>query len=146
MRREFAYPAIRWLLKGWFFGSAALFFCLFWTDVFVYRPFIMLWSMFSLVLGVYVAPAIRIGREGLAVKYLWTYRHIPWGRVMRIQRTRLGAQFLTVEPHWMYRVVGYQCPMPKVGELVHAARVAQRVRGFAAGEGRRPLDRTAGTA
>jgi hypothetical protein len=133
MRREFAYPAVRWLLKSWFFGSAILFFYLFWIDVFVHRWFILLWSVFSLGLGVYVAPAIWIGREGLAVKYLWTYRHIPWERVMSVKRTLLGAQFLTVDPHWLYRVVGYQYPMPKVGELVQAARRAQRVRHF--GEG-----------
>ncbi|HET6342352.1 MAG TPA: hypothetical protein VFG78_09250 [Gemmatimonadota bacterium] len=142
MKREFAYPAVRWLLKGWFFGSAVLFFYLFMIDVFVHRWFILLWSIFSLGLGVYVAPAIRIGKDALAVKYLWKYRRIPWERVMRVERTLLGAQFLTVEPHWMYRVVGYQYPMPRVRELVAAARSAQRARRFA-GES---LDTSGGSA
>ena len=122
MKREFAYPAVRWLLKGWFFGSAVLFFYLFWIDLFVHRWFILLWSLFSLGLGVYVAPAIRIGRDALAVKYLWRYRRIPWSRVMGVQKTPLGAQILTAESHWLYRVVGYQFPMPAIPELVAAVR------------------------
>ncbi|MGH9321349.1 MAG: hypothetical protein ACRD3V_15875, partial [Vicinamibacteria bacterium] len=104
MKREFAFPAIRWALKGWFFGSAVLFFYLFWIDIFVHRWFILLWSLFSLGLGVYVAPAIRVGRDALGVKYLWWYRRIPWDRVMSVQKTPLGAQILTAETHWLYRV------------------------------------------
>lgn len=122
MKREFAFPAVRWLLKGWFFGSAVLFFYLFWIDLFVHRWFIFLWSLFSLGLGIYVAPAIRIGRDALAVKYLWRYRRIPWSQVMGVQKTPLGAQILTAESHWLYRVVGYQFPMPAIPELVAAVR------------------------
>lgn len=122
MKLEFAYPLIRWLLKGWFFGSAALFLYLFWIDIFVHRWFILLWALFSLGLGVYVAPAIRVGRDALGVKYLWRYRRIPWHRVVSVQKSALGAQILTVESHWLYRVVGYQFPMPRIPELVAAVR------------------------
>lgn len=104
--------------------SAGLFLYLFWIDLFVHRWFILLWSFFSLGLGAYVAPAIRIDRRALGVKYLWRYRAIPWSRVVEVQRTVFGAQILTAESHWAYRVVGYQFPMPHVRELVAAIRVA----------------------
>lgn len=123
---EFAYPVVRWLLKGWFFGSAVLFLYLFSIDVFVHRWFILLWSLFSVGLGAYVAPAIRVGRKGLGVKYLWRYRRIPWDRVLDVQRTMFGVQILTTEPNWAYRVVGYQRPMPAVSELAAAVRQAMR--------------------
>ncbi|HUP01142.1 MAG TPA: hypothetical protein VM737_06435 [Gemmatimonadota bacterium] len=119
---EFAYPLLRWILKGWFFLSAIIFLYLFWIDVFVHRWFILLWALFSLGLGAYVAPAIRIGREWLGVKYLWSYRRIPWSRVVDVQRTVFGAQIMTAELNWAYRVVGYQYPMPHVNELVTAIR------------------------
>lgn len=117
---EFGFPLIRWILKGWFFGSAALFLYLFWIDLFVHRWFILLWSVFSLGLGAYVAPAIRVLDRSLEVKYLWRYRAIPWNRVLGVQRTVLGAQILTSESNWMYRVVGYQVPMPRIDTLVQA--------------------------
>jgi hypothetical protein len=123
---EFAYPLVRWLLKSWFFGSAVLFLYLFSIDVFVHRWFILLWSLFSLGLGAYVAPAIRIGPKALGVKYLWRYRRIPWGRVLNVQRTMFGVQILTTEPNWAYRIVGYQRPMPAVAELAVAVRQAMR--------------------
>lgn len=128
MRTEFSYPVTRWLLKGWFFSSAAAFLYLFWIDVFVHRWFILLWSFFSLGLGAYVAPAIRVGPRTLGVKYLWRYRSIPWERVLQVQRTFLGAQILTLEPNWAYRVVGYQYPMPGVRDLVRAVRQGMRRR------------------
>jgi hypothetical protein len=130
---EFAYPVVRWLLKGWFFGSAVLFLYLFSIDVFVHRWFILLWSLFSVGLGAYVAPAIRVGPKSLGVKYLWRYRRIPWDRVLDVQRTVFGVQILTTEPNWAYRVVGYQRPMPAVSELVTAVR--QAMRRSATGEG-----------
>ena len=120
MIREFSFPIMRWLLKGWFFLSAIIFFYLFWIDIFVHRWFILLWSLFSFGLGLYVAPAIHVSPAALGVKYLWRYRLIPWHRVLRVRRTALGAQILTREPHWAYRVVGYQVPMPAVDELVAA--------------------------
>lgn len=123
---EFAFPLLRWLLKSWFFLSAGVFLYLFWIDLFVHRWFILLWALFSLGLGAYVAPAIRIGRDSLCVKYLWRYRRIPWSRVVDVQRTPLGAQILTAEPNWAYRVVGYQYPMPNIGELVTAIRHAMQ--------------------
>lgn len=132
---EFAYPAVRWLLKGWFFGSAVLFLYLFSIDVFVHRWFILLWSLFSVGLGAYVAPAIRVGSKGLGVKYLWRYRRIPWDRVLDVQRTMFGVQILTTEPNWAYRVVGYQRPMPAVSELATAIRQAMR-RSATAGSGK----------
>ncbi|MDX1622552.1 MAG: hypothetical protein R3199_01025 [Gemmatimonadota bacterium] len=122
---EFSFPWVRWLLKAWFFVSAVFFLYLFWIDLFVHRWFILLWSFFSLGLGAYVAPAIRVGRNGLGVKYLWRYRRIPWERVLEVHRTFLGAQILTDEPNWAYRVVGYQYPMPGVRELVAAVRIAR---------------------
>lgn len=128
---EFAYPAVRWIIKGWFFGSAALFAYLSWIDVFEYRWFVVLWSAFSLLLGAYVAPAIRVGQRSLGVKYLWWYRSIPWSRVIDVQRTVFGAQILTEEPNWAYRVVGYQYPMPRASELVTAVRLAMRGAGGA---------------
>lgn len=126
---EFAFPWIRWLLKAWFWIGAVFFFYLFWIDIFVHRWFILLWAFFSLGLGAYVAPAIRVDPQGLQVKYLWRYRRIPWGRVLNVQRTLLGAQILTVERNWAYRVVGYQFPMPGVGELVEAVEASLRRRG-----------------
>ncbi len=123
---EFAYPVVRWLLKGWFFGSAVLFLYLFSIDVFVHRWFILLWSLFSVGLGAYVAPAIRVGPKDLGVKYLWRYRRIPWDRVLDVQRTVFGVQILTTESNWAYRVVGYQRPMPAVSELTAAIRQAMR--------------------
>lgn len=128
---EFAFPWVRWLLKAWFWIGAVFFFYLFWIDLFVHRWFIMIWSFFSLGLGAYVAPAIRIDPDALQVKYLWRYRPIPWGRVLSVQRTLLGAQILTVEPNWAYRVVGYQYPMPGVGSLVAAVEASLRRRGRA---------------
>lgn len=125
---EFAFPWIRWLLKAWFLIGAVFFFYLFWIDLFVHRWFILLWAFFSLGLGAYVAPAIRVDRQGLQVKYLWRYRRIPWGRVLNVQRTLLGAQILTVERNWAYRVVGYQFPMPGVGELVEVVEASLRRR------------------
>ena len=125
---EFSYPAVRWLLKGWFFLSAAIFLYLFWIDLFVHRWFILLWSVLCFGLGAYVAPAIRVAPAALGIKYLWRYRSIPWERVMNVQRTPLGAQILTAEPHWAYRVVGYQYPMPGVRELVEAIRIRLRAR------------------
>lgn len=122
MSREFSFPTLRWLLKSWFFASALFFFYLFWIDVFVHRWFILLWTFFSLGLGLYVAPAIRVGSRALGVKYLWRYRMIPWNRVVTVQRTALGAQIMTRERHWAYRVVGYQLPMPAIDELVAAVR------------------------
>lgn len=124
---EFSFPVIRWLLKAWFFLSAALFLYLFWIDIFVHRWFILLWSLLCLGLGAYVAPAIRVGPRALGVKYLWRYRLIPWSRIVDVQRTFLGAQILTAEPNWAYRVVGYQYPMPAVGDLVHAVRIGMRL-------------------
>lgn len=117
---EFAFPWIRWLIKGWFWISALFFFYLFWLDIFIHRWFILVWAMFSLGLGAYVAPAILVEPHALHVKYLWRYRRIPWGRVLDVQRTLFGAQILTRERHWAYRVVGYQYPMPAVRELVNA--------------------------
>ncbi|HUF89772.1 MAG TPA: PH domain-containing protein [Gemmatimonadota bacterium] len=125
---EFAFPWIRWLLKAWFWIGAVFFFYLFWIDIFVHRWFILLWAFFSLGLGAYVAPAIRVDPQGLEVKYLWRYRRIPWGRVLNVQRTLLGAQILTVERNWAYRVVGYQFPMPGVGELVEVVEAGLRRR------------------
>lgn len=119
---EFSYPTVRWLLKGWFFASAGLFLYLFWVDVFIHRWFILLWSLLCVGLGAYVAPAVRVEPRALAVKYLWRYRSIPWGRVVGVQRTPLGAQILTADSHWAYRVVGYQYPMPGVRALVRAVR------------------------
>lgn len=119
---EFSFPAVRWLLKAWFFLSAALFFYLFWIDLFVHRWFIFLWALLCLGLGAYVAPAIRVAPTALGVKYLWRYRSIPWDRVVDVHRTLLGAQILTVEPHWAYRIVGYQYPMPGVRDLVDVVR------------------------
>ena len=126
---EFAFPFVRWLLKGWFFASAAAFLYLFWLDVFVHRWFILLWSLFSLTLGAYVAPAIRVEPSALGVKYLWRWRSIPWSRVLAVQKTLLGAQIMTTEPNWAYRVVGYQYPMPRVPELVALVRARMRRRG-----------------
>lgn len=123
---EFTHPAVRWLLKGWFFASAFAFAYLFSIDVFVHRWFILLWSVFSFALGVYVAPVIRVGREALGVKYLWRYRRIPWHRVLDVQRTLLGVQILTTEANWVYRVVGYQYPLPGVSDLTSAVRLAMR--------------------
>lgn len=120
---EFAFPLLRWFLKAWFFTSALLFLYLFWIDIFVHRWFILLWAFFSFGLGMYVAPAIRVEPRGLGVKYLWRYRAIPWGRVVTVHRTILGAQIMTTDPHWAYRVVGYQYPMPAIGELVQAVRI-----------------------
>ncbi|HUP20607.1 MAG TPA: hypothetical protein VM778_11730 [Gemmatimonadota bacterium] len=125
---EFSFPAVRWLLKAWFFLSAALFLYLFWIDIFVHRWFILLWSFLCLGLGAYVAPAIQVGPTELGVKYLLRYRAIPWDRVVDVQRTLLGAQILTAESHWAYRVVGYQYPMPGVRDLVDAVRVRMRRR------------------
>ena len=122
MTGEFSYPLTRWLLKSWFFVSAILFLYLFWIDVFVHRWFVLLWSFFSFGLGFYVAPAIRIGPQGLGVKYLWRYRRIPWARVIGVQRSFLGAQIMTSERNWAYRVVGYQVPMPRIDDLVEAIR------------------------
>jgi hypothetical protein len=119
---EFAFPVLRWLFKGWFFVSAALFIYLLWIDLFAYPWFILLWAIFSLGLGAYVAPAIRVGPEALGVKYLWRYRRIPWHLVIDVQWTPFGAQILTAESNWAYRVVGYQYPMPRVRELVAAIR------------------------
>jgi hypothetical protein len=121
---EFAFPAVRWLIKGWFWISAVFFLYLFWLDIFVHRWFILLWAMFSLGLGAYVAPAIRVESQALHVKYLWWYRRIPWDRVLDVQRTLLGAQILTRERNWAYRVVGYQYPMPAVRKLVDAVGTA----------------------
>lgn len=129
MRSEFSFPLVRWVLKGWFFASAAVFFYLFWIDLFVHRWFILLWSFFSLALGAYVAPAIRVDPSALSVKYLWRWRAIPWSRVVDVQRSLLGAQILTAEPNWMYRVVGYQWPMPAIRDLVVSIRLALRRRG-----------------
>ena len=129
---EFAFPWVRWLLKAWFWIGAVFFLYLFWIDLFVHRWFILIWSFFSAGLGAYVAPAIRIDPEALQVKYLWRYRQIPWGRVLNVQRTLLGAQILTVEPNWAYRVVGYQYPMPGVSQLVAAVEASLRRRGGAA--------------
>jgi len=126
---EFAFPWVRWLLKAWFWIGAVFFFYLFWIDIFVHRWFILLWSFFSLGLGAYVAPAIRVDPQGLDVKYLWRYRRIPWGRVLNVQRTLFGAQILTLEPNWAYRVVGYQFPMPGVGQLVEMVEATLRRRG-----------------
>ena len=117
---EFSFPWVRWLIKGWFWLSALFFLYLLWMDVFAHRWFILLWALFSTALGAYVAPAIRVEPRGLHVKYLWRYRHIPWHRVLDVQRTLFGAQILTLEPHWAYRVVGYQYPMPAVRQLVTA--------------------------
>lgn len=128
---EFSYPWIRWLLKAWFFISSIFFFYLFWIDIFVHRWFILLWALFSLGLAAYVAPAIRVGPRALGVKYLWSYRRIPWSRVVNVQKTFLGAQILTAEPNWVYRIVGYQYPMPGVRDLVTAIRLALRRRGTA---------------
>lgn len=124
--REFSYPVLRWLLKGWFFLSALVFFYLFLADVFVHRWFILLWTFLCVGLGAYVAPSIRVEPGALSVKYLWRWRSIPWTRVLAVQRTVLGAQILTTEPHWAYRVVGYQVPMPAIGELVRSIRQAMR--------------------
>ena len=121
---EFAFPWVRWLLKSWFWISSVFFFYLFYIDLFVHRWFILLWALFSLGLGAYVAPAIRVERGALHVKYLWRYRAIPWHRVLDVQRTLFGAQILTREPHWAYRVVGYQYPMPMVRQLVETVRDA----------------------
>lgn len=129
MRHEFSFPLVRWVLKGWFFASAAIFFYLFWIDLFVHRWFILLWSFFSLGLGAYVAPAIRVESSALSVKYLWRWRAIPWSRVVDVHRSLLGAQILTAEPNWVYRVVGYQWPMPGIRELVESIRLALRRRG-----------------
>jgi hypothetical protein len=128
MSREFSFPIMRWLLKSWFFLSALLFLYLFWIDLFVHRWFILLWAFFSLGLAFYVAPAIRVGPSALGVKYLWRYRLIPWHRVVAVQRSVLGAQIMTREPHWAYRVVGYQVPMPAIDDLVAAVR-ARLLRG-----------------
>ena len=117
---EFSFPWVRWLIKTWFWISALFFLYLFWIDIFVYRWFILLWAMFSAGLGAYVAPAIRVEPSALHVKYLWRYRPIPWSRVLEVHRTLLGAQIMTVEPHWAYRVVGYQYPMPGVRQLEEA--------------------------
>ena len=125
---EFGFPWVRWLLKSWFWISSVFFFYLFYIDLFVHRWFILLWALFSLGLGAYVAPAIRVERGALHVKYLWRYRAIPWHRVLDVQRTLFGAQILTREPHWAYRVVGYQYPMPMVRQLVEAVRDALRQR------------------
>jgi hypothetical protein len=103
-----------------------LFLYLFSIDVFVHRWFILLWSLFSVGLGAYVAPAIRVGPKDLGVKYLWRYRRIPWDRVLDVQRTVFGVQILTTESNWAYRVVGYQRPMPAVSELTAAIRQAMR--------------------
>lgn len=127
---EWSYPVARWLVKGWFFASAGAFLYLFWIDLFVHRWFILVWSLFSLGLGAYVAPAIRVGPSALAVKYMWRWRAIPWSRVVDVQRSILGAQILTAETHWAYRVVGYQWPMPGIGGLVEAVRQRLRRRGF----------------
>lgn len=124
MTSEYSFPAVRWLLKGWFFASAAVFLYLFWVDVFVHRWFILLWSFFSLGLGAYVAPAIRVESSALSVKYLWRWRSIPWSRVVDVHRSPLGAQILTAEPNWVYRVVGYQWPMPGIRDLVVSIRLA----------------------
>ncbi|MBW3660552.1 MAG: hypothetical protein KY397_02845 [Gemmatimonadetes bacterium] len=129
--REYSFPLVRWLLKGWFFASAAVFLYLFWIDLFVHRWFILLWSFFSLALGAYVAPAIRVGPRSLSVKYLWSWRSIPWSRVVDVQRSILGAQILTAESNWAYRVVGYQWPMPEIRELVDSVRTSLRRRGGA---------------
>lgn len=129
MTSEYSFPAVRWLLKGWFFASAAVFLYLFWVDVFVHRWFILLWSFFSIGLGAYVAPAIRLESNAMSVKYLWWWRPIPWSRVVDVQRSILGAQILTAEPNWAYRVVGYQWPMPGIRELVDEVRIALRRRG-----------------
>lgn len=129
MTREYSFPVVRWLLKGWFFSSAAAFLYLFWIDVFVHRWFILLWSFFSLALGAYVAPAIRVESKALSVKYLWRWRAIPWSRVVDVQRSILGAQILTAEQNWAYRVVGYQWPMPAIHELVEEVRIALGRRG-----------------
>jgi len=126
---EFAFPVVRWILKGWFFASAVAFLYLFWIDIFVHRWFILLWSFFSAGLSLYVAPAIRVEPTGLGVKYLWRWRSIPWSRVLAVQKTVLGAQIMTAEPNWVYRVVGYQYPMPQVPELVAVVRAALRTRG-----------------
>lgn len=126
---EFAFPWVRWLLKTWFWIGAVFFFYLFWIDLFVHRWFILVWALFSLGLGAYVAPAIRVDPRALHVKYLWRYRPIPWGRVLDVQRTLLGAQILTVEPNWAYRVVGYQYPMPGVRQLVEAVEASLQRRG-----------------
>jgi hypothetical protein len=117
---EFSFPWVRWLIKSWFWISALFFLYLFWIDIFVHRWFILLWAVFSAGLGAYVAPAIRVEPRGLHVKYLWRYRWIPWNRVLDVHRTLLGAQILTIEPNWAYRVVGYQYPMPGVRQLVRA--------------------------
>jgi len=125
---EFAFPWVRWLLKTWFWIGSLFFLYLFWIDIFVHRWFILLWAFFSLVLGAYVAPAIRVEPRALHVKYLWRYRSIPWRLVLDVQRTLFGAQILTVEPNWAYRVVGYQYPMPGVGQLVDAVEMFLRRR------------------
>lgn len=132
---EFSYPVLRWLLKGWFFASSALFLYFFWSDVFEVRVFILLWAIFSFVLGVYVAPAIRIDSESLDVKYLWRYRAIPWRRVLAAEQTVFGAQILTADSNWAYRVVGYQVPMPGAAELVAAVRAMRASSVKTAGEG-----------
>ncbi len=119
---EFGHSVVRWILKGWFFASAVLFLYLFSIDVFVHRWFILGWSLFSLALSAYVAPVIRVGRRALWVKYLWRFRPIPWNRVLEAQRTVLGAQILTADRNWAYRVVGYQVPLPGAAELVGAVR------------------------
>ena len=125
---EFAFPWVRWLLKAWFWIAAPFFLYLFWIDLFVHRWFILFWACFSLGLGAYVAPAIRVESGGLEVKYLWRYRSIPWARVLAVQRTLLGAQVLTRDRNWAYRVVGYQHPMPGVGRLVEAVEAGLRRR------------------
>lgn len=126
---EFSFPLVRWALKGWFFVSAAIFLYLSWIDLFVHRWFVLLWSFLCLGLGAYIAPEIRVGPNTLGVKYLWRYRSIPWSRVVDVQRTILGAQILTAEPNWAYRVVGYQYPMPAVRDLVATVSAALRRRG-----------------
>jgi hypothetical protein len=118
MRREFSHSFLRWLLKGWFLLAAFVFTVLLVIDVFEHRWFIVVWIAFSLGLAWYVAPAIRVGPEGVAVKYLWRYHAIPWSRIVRVRRTFLGAQIMTAETHPAYRVVSYQFPMPGVDELV----------------------------
>ncbi len=118
--REFSHPVMRWLLKGWFLTAAAVFAWLLWNGVFRYPWFVALWIGFSLLLAWYVAPAIRVEPTEMLVKYLWRYRPIPWGHVLRVRRTALGAQIVTADSHPAYRVVSYQFPMPGIDRLVQA--------------------------
>ena len=116
-RAAFDFPVLRFIVKGWFFFSAVIFFYLFWMDVFVHRYFILVWALFCLFLAFYTAPAIRVGPSNLGVKYVLRYHLVPWRKVIAVKRGLLGLQIFTLERNPLYRCVNYQFPLPYRGVL-----------------------------